>query len=133
MKRFLFGILAASLLFSCSDIKNASMDSVLKKAENGDAEAQVEAGMRYYNGNKEVEKNFIEAAHWFRMAAEQGNAEGQYHLGNMYYNGEGEKKDAEAAVRLYRKAAMQGYVYAQYALGISFKEGNGIEKNLDSA
>ena len=31
-----------------------------------------------------MEKNFIEAAHWFRMAAEQGDAEGQYHGGSQH-------------------------------------------------
>ena len=78
--------------FSCNNnIKNVNIDDVIKKAEKGDVEAQIEAGTRYYNGTEEVKKDFVEAAHWFRMAAEQGNAEGQYRLGRMYSFGEGEK------------------------------------------
>ena len=44
------------------------------------------------------EKNYAEAAKYFRQAAEQGYATAQYNLGVCYYNGYGAPKDLEQAV-----------------------------------
>jgi TPR repeat protein len=56
-----------------------------------------------------VEKDAVQAVHWFRKAAEQGHAQSQYNLGVMYANGVGVKKDVVQAVHWFRKAAEQGH------------------------
>jgi TPR repeat protein len=63
-----------------------------------------------------VEKNYYEAANWYRKAAEQGDAFGQSNLGVMYQNGYGVEKDEFEAIKWYQKAAKQGQVFAQKQL-----------------
>src|SRR6266496_2326797 len=89
---------------------------VKAKAEAGDAESQVELGLRYEQG-KGVAKDQVEAIKWYRKAAEQNLAEAQYNLGVYYYAGEGVAKDQVEAVKWYRKAAEQNYAAAQSNLG----------------
>ena len=77
-------------------------------AANGDAKAQCNLGLHYYNG-EDVTKDDAEAVNWWRKAAEQGYANAQYSLGWCYCNGVGVTKDDAEAVSWLRKAAEQGY------------------------
>ena len=90
---------------------------VKAKAEAGDADSQVELGIRYDKGEG-VAKDYVEAVKWYRKAAEQNYAEGQYNLGVGYYKGEGVAKDQAEAVKWYRKAAEQNYAKAQHNFGV---------------
>src|SRR5206468_44048 len=65
---------------------------VKAKAEAGDAESEVELGLRYDKGEG-VPKDHAEGARWYRKAAEQNFAEAQYNLGVCYAHGEGVAKD----------------------------------------
>jgi TPR repeat protein len=75
-------------------------------AEQGDATAQYNIGLLYYQGQG-VTKDYDEAAKWYRKSADQGNADGQLFLGIMYQYGQGMKKDSAEAEKWYRKAAEQ--------------------------
>ena len=52
-------------------------------AEQGNATAQSNLGVMYYNG-KGVIQDYAEAFKWYRLAAEQGYATAQSNLGVMY-------------------------------------------------
>ena len=54
-----------------------------RAAEQGNAEAQFNLGLMYFNG-RGVAQDYKVAAQWYRRAAEQGHAEGQTALGAMY-------------------------------------------------
>jgi TPR repeat protein len=95
-------------------------------------EAQNNLGHMYEKG-KGVEKDAVQAVHWFRKAAEQGGAQAQYNLGVMYLNGEGVKKDAVQAVRWFRKAVEHGDANAQAHLGFMYGEGEGVKKDAVQA
>jgi len=56
---------------------------VLARAEQGDADAQNNLGVRYATGEG-VTQDKVEAAKWYRKAAEQGNAYAQCNLGDSY-------------------------------------------------
>ena len=84
-------------------------------AEQGNARAQTELGLRYTAG-RGVARDDAEAVRWFRRAAEQGDADGQFNLAVMYENGRGVQRDQVEAVRLYRLAAEQGDDFAREAL-----------------
>jgi len=86
----------------------ATVEDLRKKAEAGDAKAQIELGMLYLDG-KGVRKDAVEGVTWLRMAADQGDARGQVELGLAYATGTGVSKDVEKAFDLYRKSAEQGY------------------------
>ena len=104
------------------------INALKKSAEQGDAKAQYNLGVCYYNGNG-VEKDYQEAVKWWRKAAEQGDAKAQYNLGVCYSNGDGVEKDYQEAVKWYRKAAEQGIAVAQFNLGLCYDYGNGIPRN----
>jgi TPR repeat protein len=103
-----------------------------KAAEQGDAEAQFNLGVRYANGDG-VTKDQSEAVMWYRKAAEQGNAEAQFNLGVCYANGDGVTKDQSEAVIWYRKAAEQGDAKAQFYLGGRYFNGDGVTKDQSEA
>ena len=81
-------------------------------AEQGDASAQFNLGVRYVTGEG-VAQDDAEAVRWYRLAAEQGDASAQFNLGVMYGTGEGVAQDDAEAVRWYRLAAEQGDASAQ--------------------
>ena len=102
-------------------------------AEQGDAAAQYNLGLCYYNGWSGVTQNYYEAVKWYRKAAEQGVAKAQYNLGNCYCFGEGVTQNYTEAVKWYRKAAEQGLAPAQCNLGVCYKKGNGVAQNYTEA
>lgn len=111
-----------------------------KKAEQGDAQAQNDLGVRYYKiyvggGCKSPEESthaLKETEKWIRKAADQNNADAQYNLGKhcrSLLGAEGMNK----AVSWYRKAADQGHMDAQYELGMCYAKGYGIQQDLNEA
>src|SRR6476620_6546839 len=133
--RFIFTLLLVSsvaviqLAAQQTKADQKPIGEVKAKAEAGDADSQVELGLRYLDG-KDVPKNPVEAVKWFRKAAEQNLAKAQFNLAVGYYNGEGVAKDPVEAVKWYRKAAEQNLAEAQYNLGVGYYNGEGVAKDL---
>ncbi len=121
-----------SLSLSINAQSNDDLAQVKRKAEKGDAEAQVRLGVCYEAGVR-VEQDLPEALKWFRKAAEQGYAPAQIILGHHYANGIGIAKDEVEAVKCYRKAAEQGHTEAQARLGVCYEDGNGVKQDLQEA
>jgi len=92
------------------------------------AATQYERGGKYYFGLG-VDKDYSEAAKWFRKAAEQGHAKAQFILGVMYANGQGVAQDNAEAVKWYRRAAEQGNAKAQLNLGVMYANGQGVAQD----
>lgn len=88
-------------------------DETKKKAEAGDAEAQVNLGILYANGEY-VPEDTAKAMEWWQKAAEQGNAVGQAKLGWWTYI---VSKDVVKALELLQQSAAQGEPSAQQWLG----------------
>ncbi len=61
-------------------------------AEQGNAKAQYNLGLMYYNGEG-VPQDYAEAVKWYRKAAEQGYAKAQNNLGLMYVGSLGVPQD----------------------------------------
>jgi len=90
-------------------------------ADNGDANAQINLGALYDNGNG-VPEDPATAVKWYHLAALQGNRQAQYYLGLMHANGRGVPRDISAAAEWYFKAANQGFASAQFKLGLLCSE-----------
>jgi TPR repeat protein len=112
-----------------TDWNNLDLSSVRAKADAGDAEAQLEMGLRHYLGRGGAEKNYPQAYAWFQKAADGGSLAGQFNLGVMNEKGQGVPQDFHEALRWYRKAADQGYAHAQFAIGDLYWDGNGVPKD----
>ena len=129
-RRTLTCLLAFGLLASA--VFAADLAETRKKAEQGEAVAQYNLGLRNATGDG-VPTDAVEAVKWYRKAAEQGNAKAQTNLGLMYANGDGVPKDQTEAVKWYRKAAEQGNTNAQYNLGNMYNRGEGVPRDLVQA
>ena len=116
-------------------------------AMSGGASNNAIAGA-YENGVGSMEqKNYKEAAHWFKIAANNGDPIAQYKLGNMHgwlhlvYESIPPKlppdaklvaafpKNLKEAAKWLSLSANQGYVDAQFLLGMAYRDGNGFTKN----
>lgn len=94
------------------------------RATQGDAEAQLQLGMRYATGDG-VAQSEAEAAKWFARAAKQGLAEAQYQYGLALLEGRGVVQDYKAAFGWIEKPARRGLPHAQYRLGELYRYGTG--------
>ena len=125
--------LSPTLLYKlATDGNEVALQNLTAMAESGDAEAQLNLGWIYHDGEAVSEDSAI-AAQWFRRAAEQGLADAQFWVGWMHDIGEGVPKDFAAAVTWYRRAAEQGDTDAQYNLGLKYRDGSGASKDLVAA
>lgn len=98
------------------------------RAAQGDAEAQLQLGLRYAEGDGVIQ-NDKEAAKWFALAARQGLPEAEYHYGLMLLKGRGVVQDYKAAFNWIEKPAKRGYAKAQYSLGEFYRYGTGTAIN----
>lgn len=92
-----------------------SVATLQQRATQGDPVAQRRLAAAYLDG-KELPRDPMRAAQWYRKAALQGDAESQFVLSGMYYRGEGVPRDAEVAVQWLRRAAAQGHAGAKARL-----------------
>jgi hypothetical protein len=119
--------LSAWLVFDRHSIVTSGQapDSLpLSRASQGSAEAQLQMGIRYAEGDGVI-KNDQEAAKWFELAAKRGLAEAQYRYGLALMQGRGVVQDYQAAFTWIKKPAQQGYAKAQYSLGELYRYGTG--------
>lgn len=99
-----------------SEEKN--IDTLLKKAQNGDADAMFELGDLY-----EQESNYTEAEQWFLKAIEKGHPTAKYFLA-LNYSVSGALAKIETAVKYLSELVNEGYetyakdlgyIYSDYA------------------
>ena len=104
-------------------------DTAMPRAAQGDAEAQLQMGMRYAEGDGVIQ-NDKEAARWFALAAKQGLAEAQYQYGLVLLQGRGVVQDYKTAFSWIEKPAQRGYAKAQYSLGELYRyvTGTAVDK-----
>ena len=125
----IFGILIAVIFFAVGHTASAQDSELLKKAQDGEAEAQFDLSFAYLVGDS-VDQNHGESVKWLQKAADQGLLVAQYNLGSAYYHGDGVEQDYAEAVKWWRLAAEQGDADAQYNLGIAYRTGNGTIKGF---
>ncbi len=73
-----------------------SLPELRRLADQGDADAQWQIGVRYHNGDG-VPHDDAQAMQWFQRAAEQGNVAAQSALGSYYWAGRGVPEDLSKA------------------------------------
>jgi localization factor PodJL len=91
-------------------------------AASGNAEALFEIARRYTDGDG-VERNLIEAAKWYELAAERGFAPAQYRYANFLEKGHGLSVDLTQSAMWYEKAAQSGNALAMHNLAVLLTSG----------
>jgi hypothetical protein len=84
-----------------------SPEDLRKLADQGDADAQWQMGVRYHDGEG-VAQDDAQAVRWFQRAAEQGNVAAQGALGAYYWRGRGVPEDLSKAYFWSAIAVAQG-------------------------
>ena len=110
-------------------------DVFVSAAEKGLAPAQSRLGYMYVEGLG-VAQDYVQAEHWYRMAANQGDIDARVHLGTMYYSGVedyGIHKDFNKAFHYYSDAAHDGDAEAQLYLAYMYLRGEGVEQDYEKA
>lgn len=116
------------VLQAADALTSETLAEVLRRAEAGDVEAQVLAGIAFVDG-KGAPKDVNRAIRWLQPAAEKSHPIAQNMLGNLCNDGAGLPRDPVAAVEWYTKAAAQGYAQAQSNLGWAHFDGRGVPAN----
>jgi TPR repeat protein len=78
-----------------------------KAADNGNADAMINLGLLYANGQG-VARDYAKAREWYEKAADKGDAEAMTYLGALYANGQGVAQDYAKARELFESGADKG-------------------------
>lgn len=118
-------------LYGCASVAPVIPESMQRSALDGDAQAQYEIGMKYFDARYDFWRGraayWEDAARWFEMAAGQGDARAQYRLSQYYFN---VRQDYDQSFKLTQLAAQQGVAEAQYSLGMHYGQAWGTEQDL---
>lgn len=93
---------------------NKTASTVLRRAREGDAEAQLLAGKFYLEGVPGLRCDAATALYWLRASAAQGNAEAQALIGQSIP--QSSVKQPETVVQYYESASSRGSLNANVAL-----------------
>ena len=109
--------------------KQESLMEIKKKAEAGDARAQVMFGEEFARMQK-----YTMAEHWYAQAAMRGDPAGLFALADLYSTSRGTgtnlvKANTTNSMLLHKLAAAQGYGKSHMQLGLAFKDGFGVHKD----
>jgi TPR repeat protein len=113
---FLLVLLSAAELTHPAQLPSAANDDLgaldftvlLLRADAGDPRVLAELGSRHFIGRDGAEKDYAQAAKYFRKAAAQAYPLAEIQLGFLYQRGLGVPQDYEEARRWYRRAVAQG-------------------------
>lgn len=118
--------------FSEIDYSKQTNEELERYSDDGDPEASLELGTRYYSGER-AEQNYSKATQYFRRAEAFGNVTAQYNLGVMYDNAYGVEHDEHKAFEYYKKSAEEGFPLGMFSLAEMFYGGQGCEKDDSKA
>lgn len=114
-------------LYQAGDLPGASK-LILAAAQAGNSLAQTQIGLHYEKGIG-LQKNYTEAARWYRRGAENGDSLGMKNLGQLYEEGKGVPEDWVEAAKWYAKSAELGNKEGQGALARAYQFGIGVPQN----
>jgi len=118
-----------SFYSSTANVRELSVEQLLKQAKQNNTDAQRELSYRYEDGNG-VEKDLKQAFEWQLKAAMAGADDDQARIAWFYEKGLGTEADPFQAAMWYKKSAVQGNKYAQNLLGLLQVNGNGTQLNV---
>ncbi len=129
-------VLFAGMYFAGKE-SNVFEITILKLAEQGDADTQFNLGMMYGEGQN-IRKDVEQAIKWLCKAGNQGHNKAKNHLKEVYSKDlstcpskEGVLKEAPMWELL--KLAQRDDANAQFDLGVMYGEGQSIQKDVEQA
>lgn len=109
------------------------LDSIIEKAQKGDAEYAYFLGFMYGLPLGFAHKSKSKRFFWYTKSAESGFVFSQYRLGWFLYDESGSKENNIKALYWLTEAAKQGLIAAQIDVAGIYSEGENIEKDAKKA
>jgi len=131
-------ILAALTLFFTPPAFSKCPENILKRAENGDYNAQCYIGHLYLSG-KGVGQDFAKAKYWYNKVINQEGADAKivahanFVMGMLYITGKGGELSYKSAIQYFQLAAKQGYTDAHINIGLLYAKGLGVDRDYQKA
>jgi TPR repeat protein len=119
-------------MFDGAAFRESAWDNLLRRAKQGDAQAQLDAAYRYLDGDPlwEVQRNIPEAIQWLTEAANQGNSLAAYTLALLFQQGEeGIRPDPKLGFEWLTYSAQLNYGMAQLRTADCYQQGKGCATN----
>lgn len=113
-------------------LRDLSRGAFYEAAKAGDANAQYELGLMYFNGNA-VPRDTKQGVYWLRRAAQQNHVPSQLFLADRYARGIDVDNSYTEAAGWYGRAARLGNPEAQFRLADMFRLGLGVTASADAA
>lgn len=101
-------ILARLLFAGEGEPKNLRESFTLARAQPGNPDCQIIAGLHYYTGSDVVSRDLKQAFALMKSSAEGGNLEAPFVVGLLLYRGEGVTRDQAAGMQWIQKAIELG-------------------------
>jgi len=114
------------------------LKNLQRRAEQGDASAQFELGMMYYEG-RGVPRDYEEAAIWFLKSAQRGYVGAGFLFGKICLEGKVQRNNPDPeyvkkeGLFWLENDAKKGLVDAQLYLGKIYSEGDVVERDVAEA
>ncbi len=106
----------------------AALTEIRPLAQAGNARAQLALALMYERGQG-VDRDYLEAMHWYLAAAALGQARALNRIGYLFEMGLGVATDHVEAAHWYREAAIRGDAIAQYSLAHLYARGRGVAQS----
>lgn len=110
--------------------KSTVINLYKESIKNGNEVSMYSLGKIFDDGNK-VDRDYLVAYDYYRMAAEHNHPDAQAELGWMYDKGHGVSRDYYKSAYWYKLAAENNHVIAIVNLGTHYMNGNGVECNKE--
>ena len=116
------------------NVMQAEQPSLVASAEQNSQAEPITAEQMLERGKQCFEnKDYTEAAEWYRKAADQNLAEAQHMLGICYEAGYGVSKNQQVAIGWVRKAADKNFAISQMLMGSWYMSGHIVKKDRKEA
>ena len=110
--------------------KSTVINLYKESIKNGNEVSMYNLGKLFDDGNK-VDRDYLVAYDYYRMAAEHNYPDAQAELGWMFDKGHGVSRDYYKSAYWYNLAAENNHVVAIANLGTLYMNGNGVECNKE--
>ncbi|WP_446007731.1 tetratricopeptide repeat protein [Candidatus Electrothrix sp.] len=115
-------------MFDGAVFRESAWNSLLRRAQQGEAQAQLETACHYLDGDPawEVQRNISEAIRWFTEAANQGHSLAAYNLALLFLQGAEEiQPDPQLGLEWMTYSAQLNYGLAQLCIADCYQHGKG--------
>jgi len=106
--------------------------ALIQEANEGNAQAQHELGLRYLTGH-DIPADTIKGAYWIKKAADQKFPPAEYNYGILLINGWGVEWNPYEAFKSFYAAASKDMAAAEYVIGLLYTDDLIIKRDMTEA